>query len=115
MRLQEMNRLWMIALIVVTLVVAALFANHYLRCHGKPLTREEALRRANAQLQYLAKDFNLGETVPVLADEEYDPDKKTWILTFRSPTCEVSIITDRCHGTDIGGMSEGCKVRRGSR
>ena len=101
----------MVALIVVAAVTAILFADHYSRCYGKPLSREEALQRASVQLQYLSRDFDLGDTLPVLTAGEYDPAKKTWILTFRNSTCEVSIIADRCEGTSIGGVTEGCKER----
>jgi len=111
MPLPKLSKKWVIALVVVVLVLIVLFLDHYSRCYGKPLSREEALQRANRQLQFLNKDFVLGDTLPILAAEEYNPDTRTWILTFRSPTCEVSIITDRCHGTDVGGMSEGCKER----
>jgi hypothetical protein len=110
-----MNPRLRIALIIAALVAAAILVDHYSRCYGRPLTREEAVRRANAQLQNLDKDFVLGAPLPVDVGEQYDPDKKTWIITFRGVNCELSIITDRCHGTDIGGMSEGCKERRSSR
>jgi hypothetical protein len=106
-----MRKAGLVALIVAVLVAVVLLADHYSRCYGKPLSRDEALQRANEQLRYLSKDFLLGDTLPALADEQYDPQKKTWIVTFRNSTCEVSIITDRCHGTDVGGMSDGCKDR----
>jgi hypothetical protein len=110
-----MSKTSVIALIVVASVAVALFAEHYSRCYGKPLSREEALRRANAQLQFFDKDFVLGDSLPALKEEEYDPEEKTRTFTFRYPTCEVSVIADRCQGTDIGGISQGCKERRASR
>jgi hypothetical protein len=114
MQVQKVTKKWGITLIVVALAALALFGEHYSRCNGKPLSREEALQRANAQLQLLARDFELGDSLPVLTEEQYDTTHKSWILTFRNPTCEVSIIADRCHGTDIGGVSAGCKERRGN-
>ena len=111
MRLRQMSKKLKITLIVVALALAVLSADHYSRCHGKTLSREEALHRAQSQLQLLARDFFLGDSLPTLKDEQYDPSSKSWTITFRNSTCEVSIITDRCHGTDVGGVSEGCKER----
>jgi hypothetical protein len=110
-KLQNLRKTGGIVLIVAALAAVVLSADYYSRCYGKPFSRDEAMRRANAQLQYLAKYFVLGDTPPVLVDEQYDSYAKTWMLTFRSPTCEVIVIADRCHGTDIGGLSEGCKER----
>jgi hypothetical protein len=100
-----------IALIVVASVAVVLFADHYSRCYGKPLSREEALRRASAQLQYFSQQRMTGGTVPALAEEQYDPTDKTWVFTFRNANCEVAIIADRCQGTEVGGMTKGCDVR----
>jgi hypothetical protein len=75
-----------IAVIVVILGLVVSFLDHYSRCYGKPLSREEALQRTNRQLLFLNKDFVLGDNLPVLAAEHYDPATKTWVLTFRSPT-----------------------------
>jgi hypothetical protein len=110
-KLQNLRKTGGIVLIVAALAAVVLSADYYSRCYGKPFSRDEAMRRANAQLQYLAKYFVLGDTPPVLVDEQYDSYAKTWMLTFRSPTCEVIVIADRCRGTDIGGLSEGCKER----
>lgn len=93
------------------LVALILFGNYFARCHGKPLSRAEALERATKQLQYLSRDFALGNPAPALVDEQYDASQKTWNFTFRNSTCEVSVIADRCKGTDIGGMSAGCTKR----
>jgi hypothetical protein len=114
MQMQKVTKKLGITVIVVALAALALFGEHYSRCHGKPLSRDEALQRANAQLQLLARDFVLGDPLPALSKEQYDPIDKLWILTFHNSTCEVSIIADRCHGTDIGGVTAGCKERRGS-
>lgn len=92
-------------------VALILFGDHYARCHGKPLSRIEALERATKQLQYLSRDFALGNPAPALVDEQYDASDKTWNFTFRNGTCEISVIADRCKGTDVGGISAGCKER----
>jgi hypothetical protein len=94
------------------LVAVILFGDYYARCHGKPLSRAEALERATKQLQYLSRDFALGSSTPALVDEQYDASQKTWNFTFRNSACEVSVIADRCKGTDIGGISAGCKERQ---
>jgi hypothetical protein len=101
----------MMALALVALIACTLVANHLFRSYGPPLSREEALRRATAQLQYFSRQHMTGNTVPVLAEEQYDPSKKTWVFTFRSADCEIAIIADRRQGTEVGGMSKGCDVR----
>src|SRR5438445_3822774 len=107
--MRKLKRKWVIAFAVVGLIIAViLLSDHLYRRYGPALSREEALERANAQLQYLFRDHLTGGTMPVLAEEQYDPATKTWILTFRNSNCEVSIIADRYEGTDIGGVSKGC-------
>jgi len=96
---------------VIALVFAVFVADHLFRCHGKPLSREEALERANAKLQRFARKFVVGDTLPKLVEEQYDPQKEEWIFSFDNSTCSIIIIADRCHGTDIGGASKGCTVR----
>lgn len=93
------------------LIFAVFLIDYLIRCHGKPLSREEALERANAKLQRFSRKFVVGDTLPKLVEEQYDPHKKEWIFTFDNSTCSVIIIADRCHGTDIGGVSKGCTVR----
>lgn len=96
---------------VIALVFVIFGADYLFRCHGQPLSREEALERANAKLQRFSKKFVTGNTLPTLIGDQYDPQRKEWTFTFKNPTCTVGIIADRCHGTDIGGLSEGCTVR----
>ena len=96
---------------VIALALAVFVADDLFRCHGKPLSREEALERANAKLQRFSKKFVTGDTLPALVEEQYDPQRKEWTFTFTNTTCSVAIIADRCHGTDIGGISKGCTVR----
>jgi hypothetical protein len=109
--LPSVRIVWRTAAILAALIAIILFGDYYLRCHGKPLSREEALQRASAQLKYLSRNVDLGNPSPALVEEQYDAPSKTWSLTFRNSSCEVSVIADRCHGTDIGGISEGCKQR----
>jgi hypothetical protein len=105
------KKLWAIVVLGIVLVALLLFGDYYARCHGKPLSRADAVDRATKQVQYLSRDFALGDPGPVLVDEQYDASQKTWTLTFRSATCEVMVIADRCNGIDIGGVSAGCKER----
>jgi len=100
-----------IAVVFIALVSAVLGADYFFRCHGKPLSREEALERANTKLQRFSKKFVTGDSPPTLVEEQYDPQRKGWTFTFKNPVCTVAIIADRCQGTDIGGINEGCTVR----
>jgi hypothetical protein len=52
----------------------------------------------------------VGDPLPALVEEKYDPDQKLWMFRFQNSTCTIDIMTDRCHGTDVGGTN-GCKVR----
>jgi len=106
-----MRIVWRTAAILVALVGLFFFGDYYIRCHGKPLSRAEAIQRAPAQLQYISRYFELGEAPLELADAEYDAPSRAWILTFRNDTCAISVLADRCHGIEIGGISEGCRQR----
>ncbi|MFY9729416.1 MAG: hypothetical protein WAK24_02325 [Candidatus Acidiferrales bacterium] len=105
------KKLWIAVALGSVLLALFLFKDYYARCHGKPLSRAEALERATEQLRYLSRDFALGNPAPTLVDEQYDASQKTWNFTFRNGTCEVSVIADRCKGTNIGGITAGCTKR----
>src|SRR5438270_11359636 len=100
------KRVWQVGLISAVLIAAALFADYWFRCHGAPLSRADALQRANTRLQYLSGDWDLVTPLPSLAEEQYDAEDGTWMFTFSNSVCAVGIITERCHGTDVGGVSK---------
>jgi hypothetical protein len=111
--LQKVSTTWRLVIaciVVVSLVAVGLVVEQRVRCHGEPLSREEAFQRAHAKLQRFSEKFVLGEALPPLVDERYDADQKLWSFTFRNSTCEIIILADRCKGTDVGGTN-GCKVR----
>jgi len=95
----------------VALVAVALYGEYYFRCHGKPLSREEAFQRATDYLQQLSQDFVFGDPPPALVEEQYDAQTRGWTFKFVNSTCTIYIIADRCQGTEVGGLSEGCRVR----
>jgi len=100
-----------IGLFAVVAIIGSVFVvDHFVRCNGKPLTRDEAFRRANAKLQRFSEKFVVGDTPPGLVEERYDDKQKAWMFTFRGRACEIIILVDRCHGTDIGGTN-GCSPR----
>jgi hypothetical protein len=86
------KRLYYAVGISIAVIVAILFGDWLLRCHGKPLSRQEALQRANVRLQYLSRDWVLSDPMPSLTSEQFDLIYGTWMFTFKSSTCEVSII-----------------------
>jgi len=102
--------MWVL-LAVIGLIFAVFLSDYVMRCHRKPLSREEALERANNKLQRFSRKFVVGDTLPKLAEEQYDPQRGEWMFTFDNSTCSLTIIADRCHGMDIGGVSKGCTVR----
>ena len=105
----------LVATSVVGCVAVLLFADYWSRCHGKPLSREEAIQRATIFVADLSRDLVIGDTPLSLVAEQYDPGHKSWMLTFQNKVCVVHIISDRCDGNDIGGttcMTKGEAVRR---
>ncbi len=103
---------WAFGIVVVSLTASVLYYDHWSRCNSKPLERSEALRNATVFLQSMSRDFELGDPPPLLVEEQYDSVREAWMFTFRNTACEVAIITDRCQGTEVGGMTEGCTHHR---
>ena len=110
MQMQKMKRI-VIGLFVALAIIGSVFVvDHVVRCNGKPLTRDEALQRASAKLKRFSQKFVVGDATPELVEEHYDDKQKVWMFTFRGKACEIIILADRCHGTDIGGTN-GCSPR----
>ena len=111
-----MTKAWKIfgavAVIAVAVIAVALFAihDHEVRCHGKPLTREEAIERATYKIQRFSVKFDTGNAPPRLVEENYDAEQKTWIFKYHTDACDVYVVADRCEGTEIGGET-GCNPR----
>jgi hypothetical protein len=99
---------WRIVLAIVGLAVVVLFAGYFWRCRV-PLSPQEAISRATMKLEYLNRNHAFGDSLPALVDEKYDSKQKTWMFTFRNGACTVEILVDRCHGTNVGGVSQACK------
>jgi hypothetical protein len=111
MRLMKLNKKWAVPTIVLALIVLVLLGEGWYRCHWKaPLTRDEALQRSTAYLKNMSHDFVL-DPLPKLVNEFYTPEGKAWTFEFSNSTCTVDIIDDRCEGTDVGGLSEGCRTK----
>ena len=77
-----------LAALAILVLGALLFADYWSRCHAEPLSREEALRRANVRLQYLSQHWVLGDSLPVLVEQEFEPKDGSWALTFRTVTAK---------------------------
>jgi hypothetical protein len=94
---------WIVlALIVGVLILAIDYAR---KCHGPPLSRQEAVSRGQARLERFIKTFHVSGDLPVLLEEQYEQDSKTWLLTYGSKTCKVIVTVDRCHGDDVGSST----------
>ena len=102
---------WRVAVVIVVLVAAVLFGDYYFRCHSKPLSRDEAFQRATRKLHSLSQKFVVGDPPPAFVHEQYDLERKEWMFRFQNSTCTVDIVADRCQGTEVAGVNEGCKVR----
>jgi hypothetical protein len=97
--------------LLLGLATAVVMTQAYYRCHGKPLSHEEAVARAEMLLQQFSKQHNVGETLPLLVEENYDEQRRSWMFRYRNSVCELVIYADRCHGTEVGGLNQGCTVR----
>ena len=93
--------------IALTLVVGvlALAIDYARKCHGRPLSRQEAVSRGQARLERFIKSHRVTGDLPSLAEEQYEQDAKTWLLTYVSKTCKVIVMVDRCHGDDVGSST----------
>ena len=96
--------------VLLVVVVGFFGAAYWHRCHGAPLSREAALRRAAVRLERFAESFNVGDRPAALVDAQFEPDSNSWLITYRGDKCSVAILVDRCHGDDVGGTT-GCSPR----
>ncbi len=100
---------WLVvaATAALALVAAAIYWG---RCHGAPLDRQEAVRRASVRMERFAKSYKVGLTPLAVRDAVFEEDSNSWRVTFANAECVVAVIVDRCHGDEIGG-STGCPSR----
>ena len=81
-------------------------------CCGDPtLSKQEAVSRATEYVDRMGRDYMLFSEKPRLVEDQFDKDKKWWSLTFESGECKIIIITDRCGGTEVGGLNAACKQK----
>lgn len=74
-------------------------------CSAAPLTRDEAVRLADARLGKFSSSLGLHERFSE-SSARFDNDSKAWIVTFRNPECMVMMVVDRCHAKDLGGTTD---------
>ena len=74
-------------------------------CSAASLTRDEAVREAQAGLGKFSASLGLRERFPE-SSARFDDDSKSWIVTFRSPDCKVMMVVDRCHADDLAGTTD---------
>ena len=102
--LQRMKKPMGITLIIAAVIAIAATGDYVHRCMAPPLSREEASERALARLEKFKKSFGVRE-VFTLTESSFDKQSSAWIFSFTSKDCTVMIVTDRCHGDDIGGLT----------
>ena len=99
-----MNALrWILA--VVLIIAGAIVTDWWRRCHGEPLTREEAVSRATERVKRFSQSHKAGDISYAVREIAYEYDSKSWRITFGDHDCIVVVIVDRCHGDDIGGTT----------
>ena len=74
-------------------------------CSAAALTRDEAVRQAEARLTKFSASLGLRQSFPQ-SSARFDNDSKSWIVTFRNSQCMVMMVVDRCHATDLGGTTD---------
>jgi hypothetical protein len=74
-------------------------------CSAAPLTRDQAIQRAQARLGKFSASLGFHErfTEP---SARFDDDSQSWIVTFRSPECMVMMVVDRCKPNELGGTTD---------
>lgn len=82
---------------IAFIAILTVGAEYAFRCHGAPLTRDEAVARAKAQLKRYKQSFQIAEPMS-LSDITTEQGTKTWLASFVGPKCKVIIVVDRCHG-----------------
>jgi hypothetical protein len=102
--LQTMRPFKWIVGVVLLGVAVALGADYRFRCLRPPLTRDEALARANVWLERYGKTFEPKGTMK-LSEAIFEADTNVWLVTFKGPTCELILIVDRCHGDEAGSTT----------
>jgi hypothetical protein len=110
MQFLKINRSAMIILVIGIILVVGLAGEYILRCYGKPLSREEAIKRGSLHIQILSNQYDFGESVPPLVSEEYDAFSKSWTFKYQNASCSIILDVDRCYGTDLRGTT--CPIRR---
>jgi hypothetical protein len=101
--------MWLVVAVIAVIAIVA-GASYWGRCHGAPLKRDEAVRRASDRVERFTKSYNVGRLPLAVREVVYEEDSKSWRVTFGNDRCVVAVIVDRCHGDDIGG-STGCPSR----
>jgi hypothetical protein len=101
--LLPLRRLWWLLLIPAIVAIAG-GADYIYRCTGAPLTREEAIVRAEQRLDRYRRSFNVHEKLN-LVETSFDQDTKAWLFTYTGLHCSVIIVVDRCHGDDVGSTN----------
>jgi hypothetical protein len=102
--LQAMKRKRWILALVGLIIAGALGADYGMRCWRPPLSKEEAIERANARLARYTKSFDVKETLQ-MTEATFERDTGAWLVTFVGPKCRVIIIADRCRGDDVGSTN----------
>jgi hypothetical protein len=101
----QVKTAWVIAAVAFAVMLAAA-ADYGFRCYGAPLSRDEAVVRAEDQVERFKKSFNITEAM-TLSTITFEHDSKTWLASFAGPKCKVVIVVDRCHG-DSAESSNAC-------
>lgn len=65
------------------------------------------MRRADLRLERFAKSHAMHGALPKFKETQFEADTNSWLVTYKNNECDVIVITDRCHGDDIGAAS-GC-------
>jgi len=108
--MKKTNRSILIFIILGLIVVVVLTGDYLFRCYGKPLSREEAIKRWSSHIQILSSQYDIGGSLPLLVSEEYDAFSKSWTLKYQNASCSIIFDVDRCYGTDLRGIT--CPIRR---
>jgi len=99
-----MKTWWAVGSAAALISLVALVSS-YMRCHAPPLARDEALARGSVVRDRFLREFKLNGPTPTLMKIEREPDSAAWLLTYKSESCSLIVVVDRCHGDEVGSAS----------
>jgi hypothetical protein len=80
---------WSAAVLLVSVLVAGI--DYWRRCHGLPLTRAEAVERAQKRMTRFFTSRGFQIPMPELVGTQFEADTNAWLITYKSGAPATSL------------------------